>query len=164
MALLFQCGLNCRPSQTLSVPLYPQSDCYICQQLPEEMPHTNTLTHSTHTYKHTHTENPLYRLHTHAPTSLTHELKRSEEIRAEGQGGVHSAFSAKSFIFAPQQRRRHHNLPSRYSISFPTMEKKKKKARLRVFVCYVYFSRPLRGQTVWVSCGLSESERLFKTE
>lgn len=34
---------------------------------------------------------------------------------------------------------------------------KKKKVTLWVLACYVYFSRSLHGQTVWVSCGMSES-------
>lgn len=45
---------------------------------------------------------------------------------------------------------------------------KKKKVTLWVLACYVYFSRSLHGQTVWVSCGMSESvvmsEQLSETE
>lgn len=121
MALLFQCGLSCRLSQTLSVPLYPQSDCYICQQLPEEMPHTNTLTHSTHT----HTKSSVLPAHTcsYKPCTWTEVLRRNKSWRA---GWSPFCSLSKSFIFAPQQRCRHRNLPSRYSISFPTVKKKRK--------------------------------------
>lgn len=99
--------------------------------------------------------------HTH-----THGLKLLRRNKSWRAGWSPFCFLSKSCIFAPQQRRRHHNLPSTYRVSFPAAKRKKK--MLRVFVCCVYLSRPLRGQTVWVSCGRSESvvksERLFKTE
>lgn len=82
VALLFQCGLSCR--------------LRLCT-------HSLTSTSASRgdaTHKHIH-KNPLQCLHTHAPTGLTmhththtREPRYSEEIRAEGQGGVRSAFTA----------------------------------------------------------------------
>lgn len=71
--------------------LYPQSDCCICQHIPEEMPNThtdtNTLTKSSELPVHTCSYKPQKLSH-------RHNLERSKEIRAVGQGGVHSASSA----------------------------------------------------------------------
>lgn len=154
MALLFKYGFCCRLSQTLSFPLYPQSDCYICQQFPEEMPHTHKVLCAACTHMLLQASK-LSLSHTHTRTEV---LKRNKSWRA---GWSPFCFLSKSFIFAPQQACRHHNLPSRYSLAF------EKKERLCVFVCYVYLSGPLRGQSVWVPCGLSDSSvtsrRLFKT-
>lgn len=129
---------------------YPQSDCYICQHFPAEMPHTNTLS-----------QNPLY--WPHVSSSLTHAhpwtevLRRNKSLRA---GWSPFCFLSKSFIFAPQRRRRHHNLPSRYGISLPTVKKERKRGR-------VYFNAMciLVDPCVVKLCGyLVAWVRVFKSE
>lgn len=98
MALLLQCGLSCKLSQTQSVSL---PTVWLLQQFPEEMPHT---------------KKPLYcsyKPHMHTWTKV---LKRNKSWRA---GWSPFCFLSKSSIFAPQQQHRHHKLPSRYGISFP---------------------------------------------
>lgn len=139
-SLLFKYGFCCRLGQTLSFPLYPQSDCYICQQFPEEMPHTHT-----HTVLCT-------ALHTHAPTSLkthvhmwTEGLKRNKSCRA---GWSPFCFLSKSFIFAPQQECR--SAPSSYSIAFPSVRGTEGclylcAMHIRVGPCSVSPVRPHRG-------------------
>lgn len=104
----------------------------------------------------THSHSPLCCLHTHAPTSLkthTHELKCSEEMRAEVQGGVRSASSASLLFLHLCRSAGIITYLQDIALHSPLWQKD----WLCVFVCYIYWSGPPRGQTVWVSGGLSES-------
>lgn len=63
----------------------------------------------------------------------TQVLKGNKSCRA---GWRPPCFLSESFIFAPQQERRHHNSHPRYSTAVPTLNGKKK--RLSAFVCCGY--------------------------
>lgn len=137
-SLLFKYGFCCRPGQTLSFPLYPQSDCYICQQFPEEMPHTHTHTQSS-VLPCAHMLLQAWKL------TYTCELKGSKEIRAVGQGGVHSASSA-NLLFLHLSRSAGVHLRD-IALHFPLWEGRRALYAMHIQVdpCSVSPVRPLRG-------------------
>lgn len=130
--------------------LYAWLLCSVCFDLHAEPKFIRLYTHSLtapsassslrrcHTQKHSHivhtcTKSSALPVHTCSckpQKSQTHTwtkvLWRNKSWKA---GWSPFCFLSKSFIYAPQQQqRRHHKLPLRYGISFPTVRKKDSEA------------------------------------